>query len=341
MANITVLMAVYDTPLKLLGQAVDSILGQTCGDFEFLIIDDENQDPATADYLFVRARADARIRLVREPHRGLTASLNRGLELARGAWIARQDADDWSSPCRLKCQLEFLTAHPQMALCGSNAWMHQQAGQPLWRTRLPLTHAAIVAAFPRGNPFVHGSTMFARERARTIGGYRQAFSCAQDYDFFWRLAEAGPVANLTEPLYHYRYTAGSVSVSRAVEQDIACQTARSLAARRSAARTLADRGPENNGAGGGVEVQESLEVSENVMAELEAGGRQVRQTLAGMLRAQLGQADHLLLAGNYRQALQTYLNLAIGHPASARVWAKLARCGVFLAMPPLREACFR
>jgi hypothetical protein len=336
MIKITVLMAVRDTPVELLGPAVDSILGQTCDAFEFLILDDGSQDPATAEYLLARARADVRIRLIREPHRGLTASLNRGLELARGTWLARQDADDWSSPSRLERQLEFLAAHPRVVLCGSNAWMHQQTGPPLWRTRLPLTHAEVVARFPKGNPFVHGATMFSRERARAIGGYREPFRCAQDYDFFWRLAEAGLVANLIEPLYHYRYTAESISASGALEQDIACLTIRNLAARRLAVPEL-----ERGCGGAGVKIQSGPEASEDIMAELEAAGREVREALAGVLRVRLRQADHLLLAGAYGRALRAYLNLTIGHPASARVWAKLARCGIFLAMPPVREACFR
>jgi hypothetical protein len=326
MADITVLMAVYHPPLGMLRKAVDSILGQTRPNFEFLIIDDGSQDQAAPDYLASRARADSRIRLVREPHRGLTASLNRGLELARGAWIARQDADDWSAPRRLEYQWKFLAAHPEIVLCGSNAWTHQQTGRPLWRTRLPLLHADALAAFPGINPFVHGAAMFSRQCARAIGGYREAFPCAQDYDFFWRLAEAGRVANIEEPLYHYRYTAGSISVRRAVEQNIACRAARKLACER-ARRSAPD--------------QCRPETPADVAAALEAARREVCQTLAGVVRVQLRQADHLLLAGSYPRALWAYLNVALGHPASPLVWAKLARCGVFVAVPPIREACFR
>jgi hypothetical protein len=338
MTEITVLMAVYNTPLDLLGHAVDSIVGQSRGDFEFLIVDDGSQDAATPDYLAARASADTRIRLVREPHRGLTASLNRGLELAQGAWIARQDADDWSAPRRLERQFGFLAAHPELVLCGSNVWTHQQTGRPLWRTRLPLTSVDVAAAFARGNPFVHGSVMFSRRHARAIGGYREAFRCSQDYDFFWRLSETGQAANLVEPLYHYRYTAGSVSANRAIEQNIAHLAAGRLAARRSAARQP-EAAPDSAAGGKGIGGQ--LEAPEDLAVELQAAEQAVCRTQAGTLRVELRQADHLLLAGAYRRALWAYLNLARSHPASAIVWAKLARCGVFLALPPIRQACFR
>src|SRR5262249_9769576 len=158
---------------------------------------------------------------VHKSHRGLTLSLNRGLRIARGELIARQDADDWSDPRRLQRQVEFFTAHPKTVLCGTNAWMHQASGRPLWRTRLPQTHAEIAAALEQRNPFVHGACMFRREAALKLEGYRAELKCSQDYDFFWRLSERGETANLDEPLYHYRFSGGSVSSGKAESQALA------------------------------------------------------------------------------------------------------------------------
>jgi len=325
---ITVLMAVYQTPLAMLREAVDSILGQTHPGFEFLIVNDGSRDPALLEYLARIEAVDRRIRVCHEPHRGLTRSLNRGLELARGVWIARQDADDWSASGRLARQLEFLRSHPWVSLCGSNAWTHQQSGRPLWPTDLPRTHAEIVAAFPAGNPFVHGAVVFSRRRALALGGYREEFQCSQDYDFFWRLSEAGTVANLEDRLYHYRYTAGSISAGRAAEQAIAYRAARELARVRAA---QVRESPEHRKA----------ETALEVIAALESAGRGTRETLRGVFRTQLKQADHVLLAGDYRAALRAYLRLIWNHPANILAWAKLARYGLFLALPPAREACFR
>ncbi|MDP9115561.1 MAG: glycosyltransferase, partial [Acidobacteriota bacterium] len=227
---VTVLMAVRDTPAGMLRQAIVSIREQTLRDFEFLILDDGSEQADTLAELERQAGADRRIHVERGPRRGVTRTLNRGLEWASRDLIARQDADDWSEPQRLERQAAFLREHPGVAVCGTNAWTHRDDGHPLWPTRLPEGSEAIREALWRGNPFVHGSTMFRRTTAR----YREEFPCAQDYDFFWRLCDAAGGANLREPLYHYRYNRGAVSACRAAEQRRAHGAARFLAeARRS------------------------------------------------------------------------------------------------------------
>jgi GT2 family glycosyltransferase len=311
MPAVTVLMAVFDPPLAMLDQALESILNQTFTDFEFVIVDDGSSDPGVGSRLRRRAQRDARIRVAREPHRGLTASLNRGLALARGKWIARQDADDWSEPVRLERQIEYFRAHPDTTVLGTDAWTHQQDGRPLWPLRLPTAQADILARLSRGNPFVHGSVMFPRAAAVSLGGYREEFRCSQDYDFLWRLAERGNAANLAEPLYHYRYTSGSISASRAGEQARAHRAIQRLAAAR-------QRGE-----------------PEDLAGVLSAAGDD--RSFGALLK----QADHLMLAGDYRQAWAAYARLIGSHPHHPRAWAKLARLGVFWTLPRLREACFR
>jgi tetratricopeptide (TPR) repeat protein len=311
---VTVLMAVYDPPLAMLEQAMDSILGQTFADFEFLIVDDRSRDPVVRGFLAQRAKSDPRIRVAEEPHRGLTASLNRGLALARGLWIARQDADDWSEPERLARQVEFFRAHPETTVLGTNAWTHQQDGRPLWRLRLPAQHRDILRRLPRGNPFVHGSVMFPRAAAVAAGGYREEFRCSQDYDFLWRLAERGRAANLIDALYHYRYASGSVSASRAGEQAQAHRAIQRLGAAR---------------------LQGEREDAAGALAE--AGIATTPESLDALLK----QADHLMLAGDYRRAGAAYSKLLAAHPEKFLAWAKLARLGIFRTFPWLREACFR
>ena len=308
---VTVLMAVYDPPLAMLAQAMDSIQAQTFCDFEFVIVDDGSRDPAVLGLLARRRQRDARIRIASEPHRGLTVSLNRGLAVARGTWIARQDADDWSEPRRLERQMEYIQAHPETTVLGTAAWTHQQDGRRLWPTRLPASHADILLRLPRGNPFVHGSVMFPRAAAASLGGYREEFRCSQDYDFLWRLAERGHAANLPEALYHYRYTSDSVSARRALEQARTHRAVQRLAEARRHGET------------------------EDVAAAL------AQAQNARPVDALLKQADHLMLAGKYRQAWSAYSRLLRSHPRNPRAWAKLARLGVFWSVPGLRETCFR
>lgn len=315
MVKITVLMAVRDTPPEMLRQAIESIRRQTMREFEFLILDDGSERLETCTELQREAGADSRIRLERGPPRGLTATLNHGLALAKGELIARQDADDWSEPDRLERQRAFLDEHPQIALCGSNAWTHRHDGRTLWATHFPEDAAAIREALARGNPFVHGATCFRAAAVRALGGYREEFPTAQDYDLFWRLSDVSGTVNLPEPLYHYRYSIGAVSARRAVEQARAHRAAQILAeARRSRA-------------------------VEDVARALARAEREIEDV--GPLPTALKQIDHRLLAGDFAAAGRAYTELLTAHPASRLAWGKLARWAVFTAVPQAREWCFR
>jgi len=313
---VTVLMTVYDTPPRLLRQAIASIRNQTFGDFEFLILDDGSKQQATHAVLRQEAANDSRIRLLWEPHRGLTRSLNRCLQAAQGVWIARQDADDWSAPERLERQLEFLESHPERGLCGTAAWTHRQDGRPLWPILMPLSHTDILAAFPSRNPFVHGSAVFRAETARALGGYREEFTCSQDYDFFWRMAECVQTANLPAALYHYRYTGNAVSVGHAAEQEQAHRAARQLADDRGAGRR------------------------EDVASALGRAGIELA-ACDGALRAAFKQADHRMLAGDFGGAGRDFVRLLRMHPDRRIAWGKFARWALFSTIPQARRACFR
>jgi glycosyltransferase involved in cell wall biosynthesis len=314
--KITVLMSVYNTPAPMLERSIQSILSQSLTAFEFLILDDGSTEPSTAAYLAEAAARDSRIRLLFEPHLGLTPCLNRGLALAQGDLIARQDADDWSEPQRLERQAAYLALHPETGLLGSAAWTHQQDETALWPVTMPETHTEILAAFAEGNPFIHGSTAFRTALARELGGYREKLHCSQDYDFFWRFTETAGAANLAEPLYHYRYSATSISASRAAEQGRALRAARLLAQARR-------RGEPEDIAG-------ALGRSGNLGEEG-----------AGAVRAELKQADHMMLAGDYIRAGRAYRALAWSCPASLLAWAKLARLLLFSRSPRLRRWSFR
>lgn len=316
--KLTVLMAVYNTPPAVLGEAIESIMGQSYRDFEFLILDDGSEDSATQAALGRYVKLDRRIVVRSEPHRGLTRTLNRGLECARGDLVARQDADDFSESGRLLRQMAAFEAAPDLILCGSNAWLHQQNGRRLWSTRLPETQDQIQAALWKGNPFVHGATMFRMGAARRLGGYREIFPCSQDYDFFWRLADFGRCLNLSDPLYHYRFSSESVSAQRAADQVRVHAAARRLAQ----ARKMGER--------------ETPEAAAAALAEENRGGT----ADSPRRRAALKQADHLLLAGHYQSALREYARVVRKHPADWLGWAKLARGAIFAGLPSARRACF-
>ena len=208
--TVSVLMTMFDAATHLRA-AVESILGQTFGDFEFVIVDDGSRDDSAA---IVESYGDARIRLVRnEQNKGQTPCLNQGLALARGAWVARQDADDISLPRRLERQMGRLRRDEKLALLGCQAWLVDDGGKFTGLLDVALGPESIEWAELWENPFIHTAAIFRREAVTRLGGYDESFRICQDYDLWMRLAAEHPAANLSERLVVYRHAAQSLQHS--------------------------------------------------------------------------------------------------------------------------------
>lgn len=215
--RVTVLMAVFNGR-RYLREAIDSILGQTFSDFEFLIIDDGSSDD-TRDIIL--SYTDPRIRLVANTaNMGLTKSLNRGLALARGPLVARQDADDVSHVTRLEKQVEFLGRHPEVVLLGAQARTINGRGRAARGVPWPkaLTEIGIRWQLMFDSPFVHTSVIFRRDVVwGKLGGYDERFITSQDYELWSRIASRYPVRNLADYLVDSRVHAESTSLRYARE----------------------------------------------------------------------------------------------------------------------------
>jgi len=222
-------MAVYNGE-RYMREAVDSILAQTFPDFEFIIVDDASTDSTPA---ILDSYNDPRlVRLRNEDNIGLTRSLIRGLTPARGEYIARMDADDVSLPERLERQVAYLDAHPEVGLVAAPFVFMDEAGNEKTVSRPPTDRCQLRAVLVRGNQFCHGVAMFRRACLDTVGGYRDAFRYAQDYDLWLRILERYEVACLDDVLYKYRVTFNSISVTKLAEQDAYHALARECARRR-------------------------------------------------------------------------------------------------------------
>ena len=196
--QVSVLMSVHNGK-RFLPEAVDSILAQDFRDFEFVVVDDGSTDDTSA---ILASYADHRVVRLHNPIRlGLAASLNRLLGVARGEYVARQDADDMSYPTRLSRQVGFLDSHPFVGIVGS--WREQIDGQgcTLDVRKLPCDDLGIRVHLPWGGPFTHGSVMVRAALLHRLHGYREMFDTSQDYDLWLRLAECTQLANLPEALY--------------------------------------------------------------------------------------------------------------------------------------------
>lgn len=228
------------------GEAIDSIIGQTFEDWELLVADDGSTDRTRE---IIDRYDDPRIRrLHNETRLGLSLARNKLMGHSRGEYIVNQDADDVSMPTRLAKLAETLDTNPEVALCGSFAVRYFQRSGEKMVIGNPLTYEEIMRAFDHGNRLpVFGPTRILRRNVlQHVEGFRGFFTDigGEDHDFILRVAEKYPVANIPDVLYVYRYTRASAS-RKTVDKD----TFGKLYIQR-IVRFLADQRKYNNGLDG-------------------------------------------------------------------------------------------
>jgi glycosyltransferase involved in cell wall biosynthesis len=214
--TLSVVMPVYNGE-PYLREAVESILKQTFTDFEFIIIDDGSTD-RTWQILSEYAAQDERIILRRNPENlRLIKTLNKGLALARGKYIARQDADDISLPKRLATQVSYLQHHPEVGLLGTAYYRLYDQGQLSLR-QPPLTDTEIRWKLLFGNIWCHPSMMFRRQVLENDEPFDEQYPHVEDYELWIRLLKHTCAATLPDPLVIYRVHEGSICFTHHEEQ---------------------------------------------------------------------------------------------------------------------------
>lgn len=199
---ISVIMSAYNAE-KTVRRAAESILNGSYGDLELIIADDGSRDETYKILQQICAEDPRCICFRNETNKGLAFSLNRCLSFARGEFIARMDADDYSLPDRLKIQLDFLSRHREFGFVGSAAYLIDH-NEIYGIRRFPARPSS--ADIIRHNPFIHPSTLFRCECFEKTNGYRDTpfTRRCEDYDLFFRLyAEAISGYNLPQPLLLY------------------------------------------------------------------------------------------------------------------------------------------
>lgn len=216
MENITVIMPVYNAA-SYVNEAIDSVLGQSEQDFDFLIVDDGSTDSTSTR---IAQTNDPRIRVERRSH-DFIQSLNWGLQHARGKYIARMDADDKMHPDRLRIQKTILDEEPSIDICATWAipfGEHVKKGN--WR----MPHAGWIAnplkEFIRSNFVCHSTVMIRRSTLEKHQlAYSSRYSYAEDYKLWVDMAKHGAQFYVEDqPLMYYRCTEGQTSSSHRKEQ---------------------------------------------------------------------------------------------------------------------------
>lgn len=203
---ISVLMPVYNGE-KYLAEAIDSILKQSFGNFELLILLEYGSNEESKR--IIASYSDDRIRVIKNSERlGLPLSLNKGIDLARGKYIARMDTDDVSLIDRFKVQYEFLEAHPEISLCGSSIRINGKGKKmPVFESTEAIKFGAYFEC-----PFYHPTVMWRKDDLVRENLYYKNLPQSEDYDLWVRAICSLQVANINKVLLNYRIHSSNKSV---------------------------------------------------------------------------------------------------------------------------------
>ncbi|MFA5984331.1 MAG: glycosyltransferase [Methylococcaceae bacterium] len=210
--TISVLMPVKNAR-KFLHDAIAGVLAQTYRDFELLLIDDGSDDDSLA-ICQGYAQSDRRISVLQNQMPGIANTLNYGLALAKGRYMARVDADDVCVVDRFKRQIAVLEANPDIAVVGASAWVIDGQGVEIGVLKPPTNTAQIRLQLLSTNCVIHPTVMARLVVVQGIGGYRPVFEGCEDYDLWLRITSIADILNLGDMLLYYRMHDGQVSWQR-------------------------------------------------------------------------------------------------------------------------------
>ena len=208
MPKVSVAMSVYNGE-EYLRTSIESVLSQSFDDFEFIIVDDGSTDRSGE---ILRSYPDSRILLLEQSNQGVATALNHALRFAHGEYVARQDADDISLLERFAREVEFLDAHPEVAVVGTAASLIDRTSRR-FSTFMPFVrHERLVKELKRGVcPLMHGAVMLRRAALSQCGVYNPVFSHLQDVELWLRLSQSHRLANIREVLYQFRKHDSSIT----------------------------------------------------------------------------------------------------------------------------------
>lgn len=207
--KVTVLTPVYNRE-RYVAAAIESILAQSFTDFELLLIDDGSTDGSVE--IMRTYTTDPRVRLVcNGDNLGEPKTRNRGIDLARGEYIAMLDSDDWAYPTRLEKQVAFLDSHRDVAVVGAWVTEMDETGRSLRRIKiLPVSPGELQSRLLFRSCYHHSSIM-ARTAVLREYRYREQYTVSPDFDLFVRLARKHKLANLPKILVCRRTHANCVT----------------------------------------------------------------------------------------------------------------------------------
>ena len=228
MPRVSVVMAVCNGQ-RFVGEAIESLRTQTLEDLEVIVVDDGSSD-ATPRLVQTLAAEDDRIRLHVQRHAGYPAALNTGRRLAKADYVGVLDADDLAEPGRLERQVGFLERHPEVGVVGGALLLVTADGRPFYIAAYPVAPAEVHDALKSRSPLGHTCVLMRREVLEEVGGYRDSFPLAEDYDLWLRISERHALANVPDIVGRYRIHGANGSLVGIRQQAASMAAARVTAA---------------------------------------------------------------------------------------------------------------
>ena len=215
--KISVVMAVYNGE-KYLAESINSILNQTYSNFEFIIIDDCSTDHT---WEIITNYTDPRIKVIKnQKNLKLPSSLNLGLRMACGEYIARMDADDIASPDRFEKQINYMEKNKDVAVIGGSFQVINEDGKKMYINKA-YCDEMLEKYYLIPSPIGHPTAMFRKSMTVDEGFfYDEKYTSAQDYDLWLRIAKKHKINNIPDVVLKYRVHTNSISKKRSEEQQL-------------------------------------------------------------------------------------------------------------------------
>ena len=214
---ISVVMSVYNGD-KYLREAIESILNQTFNNFEFIIVNDGSEDGSLD---IIKSYNDSRIVVVDQENTGLAIALNNGIQIAKGRYIARMDADDISDINRLEIQYNFLESNPEIGIVGTWITFIDDNGNEIGKKKEPISPNEINNKILTYGCFNHGTVMFRRDVFFKAGKYSDEYPenpPTEDFALWNRILRISSGANIPQYLYRLRMHPFSISSTQRKDQ---------------------------------------------------------------------------------------------------------------------------
>lgn len=215
---VSIVMSTYNDALYL-KESIDSVRKQTFQSWEFIIINDASSDN-TDEILKLYQKKDRRIIYIKNANNvGLTKNLNKGIDLAKGEFIARLDGDDyWTDKTKLQQQVNFMLHNPGCGIIGCFAYAVNISGKKLYEIEYPCEDKDIRKIMLRHGPFVHSSILIRKQTVISAGKYNDKHTYTEDYDLFLNLGTISTFHNIPKFMVHYRINPLGISRTKYLSQ---------------------------------------------------------------------------------------------------------------------------